>query len=161
MFKVTLFNKTVVVANRLAAIPYVPIPGIVTGAIYAAGDAFGAKFTFDVPKQGVIEAAILLDLDDEGIETELWLFDQDFIATADNAPWDPSDQDLSKLAAVISIVNFANANSNQVGINNGLSLPYAALVGKLYCQCVTRGTPTIAASNIPLVTLRIIDHVVP
>ena len=157
MLKVTLFNKTVMVANRLAAIPYVPIPGIGTAAAYAAGDAFGAKFTFDVPRGGVIEAAIMLDLDDEGIETELWLFDQDFTATADNSAFAPTDMDLLKLVAVISITNFADAANNRVGINNGMGLPYAAPTGKLYCQCVTRGAPTIAADNIPLLALRIID----
>lgn len=161
MLKVTLFNKTVMVANRVAASPYVAIPGIGTGSAYASGDAFGAKFTFDVPKSGVIEAAVLLDLDDEGIETELWLFDRDFDATADNAAFDPSDIDLLKLVAVISLTNFANAASNQVAINNGLNLPYTAAAGKLYCQCVTRGTPNIAANNIPLVQLRIISHEVP
>lgn len=144
--------------QRVAVIPYVQISGIGVAAAYAAGDAFGTMLTFDVPKQGVISAAIMLDLDDEGVETELWLFDRPFATTADNSAFDPSDIDLQKLVAVISITNFANAGSNQVGINNGLDLPYAAPEGKLYCQCVTRGTPNIAAANIPYVTLRIIDH---
>ena len=157
MPKVRLVNKTLVVATRVADSPYVQIPGIGKAAAYAAGDAFGGKSTFDVPKSGIIEAVVMLDLDDEGIETELWLFGRDFDATADNSAFAPTDMDLRKLVAVISITNFANASSNQVGINNGLSLPYAAPTGKLYCQCVTRGAPNIAADNDPLVALRIID----
>lgn len=161
MLKFMLFNRTVVVANRLAPIPYKEIPGIGTGSAYTAADAFGTKFWFDVPKHGVIEAVVYLDMDDEGIETEIWCFNEDFDATTDNDAFAVSDIDLRKLVAVISIVKFANAANNQVGINNGLQLPYTATSGKLYCQCVTRGAPNIAAANIPQITLRIIDYEVP
>ncbi len=146
------------VRAKVASTPFVEIQGIVTGAAYASGDAFGSKFSIDVPKIGVLQTAIMLDLDDEGIETELWLFRNDFTATTDNAAFAVSDADLLLLEAVIGITNFANAGNNQVGINNGLNLPYTAPEGKLLCQCVTRGVPNIAAINIPRVALRIISY---
>ena len=146
------------VVGRVFSTPYMEIPIIGTGSAYAAGDAFGGKFTIDVPKIGIIETAIMLDLDDEGIETEIWLFRGDFVATTDNNAFAVSDADLLLLEAIIGITNFANANANQVGINNGLDLPYIAPQGKLHCQCVTRGVPNIAASNIPWVALRGINY---
>ena len=122
---------------------------------YTAGDAFGDKFVVPLPSKGIIETAIMLDLDDEGITTELWLFRTDFTATADNAAFAVTDADLPNLEAVISITNFANASNNQVGIANNLGLVYTAPTKQLYCQCVTRGTPNIAAGSRPLVALRI------
>ena len=137
---------------------WMEIPGIGTGVAYAAADAFGGKFPIPVPSKGIIQTAMMLDLDDEGIETELWLFGEDFTATADNDPFAVSDADLPKLEVVIGIVNFANVANNQVGINNGLNLPYIIPGGRFWCQCVTRGAPNIAAANIPRVSLRITDY---
>ena len=80
--------------NQVFSTPYMEVPGIGTGAVYAAGEAFGSKFHFNVPKRGVIQTVIMLDLDDEGIETELWLFRNDFTATADNSAFAITDLDL-------------------------------------------------------------------
>ena len=137
---------------------WIEIPGIGLAAAYTAADAFGGKFEISVPSKGVIQTAMMLDLDDEGIETELWLFSGDFTATADNDAFAVTDVDLLKLEVIIGIVNFANAANNQVGINNGLNLAYLAPKGRFWCQCVTRGTPNIAAANIPRVALRITDY---
>lgn len=138
--------------------PYTAIPGIGTAAAYLAGDAFGTKFNIDVPRSGKFTEAIILDLDNEGATTEIWLFNKDFADTADKDPWAPSDGDLVNLQQIISIANFATANANRVGINSGLGLGYAAPEGKLYCKCVTRSTPNIAAGKIPLVRLIIDDY---
>ena len=138
--------------------PYTQVTGITTGAVYAAGEAFGGKFIIPVPRIGVITVAMMLDLDDEGKETELWLFNSDFTATTDNAAFAVTDLDLLKLVSPISIVNFADANVNQVGENSGLALPYTSPQAQLWCQCVTRDTPNIASGNIPLVRLAGISY---
>ena len=136
-------------------IPFQDIEGIVAGVAYASGDAFGGKFVIHgVPAVGYIDSVILLDLDDEGINTELWLFDSDFTATADNVAFAISDADLKKLLWVIRLTNFADAANNQVAESNNLDLPYIAPEGLLYCQCVTRGVPNIAAANIPMISIR-------
>ena len=145
----SFIQNIVRVAGKSCITPYLVIPGIGTGVAYVSGDALGTMFSIPVPKSGVIETAIMLDLDDEGIQTELWLFREAFTATVDNDAFAVSDQDLLKLIAVISITNFANAGNNQVGINNGLSLPYTAPEGCFYCQCVVRGVPNIAADHLP------------
>ncbi len=134
--------------------PYMEVPGITTGAVYAAGEAVGGKFTISVPRSGIITVAMMLDLDDEGKEMELWLFDGDFTATTDNTAFAVTDADLLKLAVPpISLVNFADANVNQVISNTGLALPFEAPLRELWCQCVTRDTPNIASGNIPLIRL--------
>lgn len=151
-------DSTIAVTGKLFSTPYTEIPGIGTGSVYASGDAFGTKFTFDVPKTGVIETAIILDMDDEGKTVELWLFRRDFTVTTDNDAFAVTDVDLRALEVVISITNYANANVNQVGINNGLSLIYTAPEGLLYGQCVTRDTHNIAAGNIPYIALRLLSY---
>ena len=137
--------------------PYTTIPGIGPASAYASGDAFGIKFIIDVPRSGKFTEAILLDLDNEGATTEIWIFNKDFADTDDNSAWAPADVNLVDLQQVISIANFALANANRVGINSGLGLPYTAPEGKIYCKCVTRGTPNIAAGKSPLVRLAIDD----
>ncbi len=146
------------VVGRVFATPYIEIPGIATASAYTAADAFGTDFFFDVPTRGVIETAILLDFDDEGTQVDLWLFRSPFVITADHDEFAVTDADLLLLEVVIEINNFTNANANQVGINNGLNLPYIAPLGKLYCQCVTRSTPTIAVANLPRVALRGLNY---
>lgn len=134
----------------------ITIPGIGAAAIYADLDAFGTKFWVDVPKSGVIQSAIMYDVDDEGITTELWLFNADFTETADNAAFEVSDADLVKSEGVISIATFHNAANNQVGRVDGLAKSYVAPSGRLWIQAVTRGTPTIAAGQSPMIALRIV-----
>ena len=147
------FLKELVGQGKPFQTSYMTIPGIGTGSAYASGEAFGTIFELQVPKRGIIDMAIMLDLDDEGIQTELWLFSEKFTPTADNNAFAVTDNDLMNLQVIISVSAFANANVNQVGINNGLHIPYFAPKGILYCQCVTRGVPNIAAGHLPLVRL--------
>ena len=128
----------------------IPIPGIGTGSAYASGDAFGTKFDFVVPTEGVFSTVVFYDLDNEGIVKEIHLFDSDFTATADNSPFDPSDSDLQRSVGVINIATFyANAN-NQLAIATP-ALYYKAPQGKLWAQVVTRGVDNIASGSIPLI----------
>lgn len=131
------------------------ISGIGTAVAYATGDAFGAKFAIDVPKQGTISNVVFLDLDDEGIAKDLVLFRADIAGTADNAAFDPTDVELLMCVGVISITDFKNFNSNQVGVATP-ALSYVAPAGQLYGQFVTRGVDNIAAGNIPQFSLTIV-----
>ena len=142
-------------SGKLFITPFQDIGGIVTGVAYASGDAFGGKFAvLGIPERGYISSVILLDKDDEGIITELWIFDRDFTATADNAAFAISDADLERLLWVIKITNFVDAANNQVAETNNLELPFIAPDRMFYIQCVTRGVPNIAAGNIPMISIR-------
>jgi len=134
----------------------IAVPGITTGAAHAAGDALGISFIIPVPRSGIIQTAILYDLDDEGIETDLVLFSKPFTGTADDAAFDVSDVDLPNSIGTITWSTFKNFASNQVSTAAALGLAYVAPEKLVYCQMVTRGAPNIAAANIPLVSLIIL-----
>lgn len=145
------------VVGKTVDTEFTTIPGIVTGIAYASGDAFGAKFTIDVPHSGVIHTALMLDKDDEGLETELVLFRGDFVATADNSAFAVTDADLQDFVGTISFTVFKNFDANQVCTVSALGLAYKAPQGKLWIQAVTRGAPNIAAASLPMVKLVILS----
>lgn len=127
-------------------------PTISAASIYAAKDAVGGKLTFaDAARASgggiIIEAATLIDLDQEMAVTELVLFDQDFTNTADNSPFDPSDADLANVIGVIPFTVYADFTDNSVAYRSGLGLAAKLAGTSLYGQLVTRGTPTYTATS--------------
>jgi hypothetical protein len=124
------------------------IPGIGTASAYAAGDAFGTQLDVIVPDEGTISNVFLLDYDDEGLRKDIVLFDRPFTATADNAAFAPSDEDLLHCIGVVTIDFFYNFANNQIGIATP-ALGYVAIGETIYCQVVTQGADNIAAQAIP------------
>lgn len=135
----------------------VTIPGIGTAAAYATGQAFGTKFTIDVPLSGIIHTAIYLDKDLESIECDLILFTRDFAGTADKSAFAPTDTELQDFLSTITFATFKAFSVNSVSTASALGIAYVAPERKLYCQMVTRGTPNIAAGNLPMVALTILS----
>lgn len=133
------------------------IPGIGTGVAYTAGDAFGAAFSMDLPKQGIIHAATFVDKDDEGIETDLVLFNKPFTGTADNEAFTVSDADMENCIGTITFATFKNFAVNQMSTAGAMGLAYIAPEGTIYIQAVTRGAPNIAAGASPMVSLVILS----
>jgi len=137
----------------------VEVPGIVTASIYVAGDAVGTIFTFGgVPKQGTIQTGVYLDKDDEGIETDIIIFNKAITSVADHDPFGVSDADLDSLVGTITFSTFLDLINNQSSVASGLFLTYTAPEETLFVQMVTRGTPSIAASNLPQFRLTILSH---
>ena len=127
------------------------IPGIVTGAAYAAGDAVGIQFGFDVGcPSGVIHTALLFDLDDEGIELYLHLYKRPIVGTADNAAYAPSDaEELSKVGT-LDFTTFINSGNNQSSQISSAGIAFVcdqSYAGNLFAQAATNGAPNIAAGN--------------
>jgi len=129
----------------------IPLTGIGTGAAYASGDAFGAKGSFLAPVSGIIQTAIYYDLDDEGLEMDMVRFRADFVATADNSPFDPTDLDLQLSIGTVTwlTTDFKNFANSQIATARGLGQDYVAPEGRIYYQFVARGAVNIAASNLP------------
>ena len=148
------------VAERLGSAfqsEVIPIPGIGTGSAYAAGDAFWGKFQIGVPKRGTIITAIMVDPDDEGIATEVYLSQADFTATADNSAFTFSDTaEAYTTEGYLLFDVWKDYGSVRVSEASNVPKQYWAPTGRLYCQCVTRGAPNIAAGKIPRVMLRIL-----
>ena len=132
---------------------WMTIPGIGTGAAYAASDAFGTMGVIpNVPAHGIISAVKFLDMDDEGLAKTLCLFDNVFAFTADNGALDIADFDnlLSQGTISISAADFIDMGSSRVATTLNINLPYSAPLGRLYYQWRTEGADNIGAGAVPL-----------
>ena len=149
----------VVSLGKLTVVPPFEIPGIGTAAAYASGDALGTKFELaGVPKSGRIIEARFHDLDNEGIDKELWVLDGNFTAQADNDAFALSDADNLQVIAVFVFSTWRPATNNQVGLTLNTPAAYFAPHGKLFCQIKTLGVDNIAAGSIPRLSLVIERH---
>lgn len=127
-------------------------PTITAGA-YAAGDAVGGLLTFAnaalvAGGGGVILSAVIIDDAGQDAELELWLFNQTFVAMADNAPWAPAEADLEHLVGIISTEDSAQgwlAAGTPSAVDIEVSKRFDCAATSLYGQLVTRGTPTFVA----------------
>lgn len=125
--------------------------------IYASGDALGAKTSFpNVPEHGVIHSIIVIDRDSENVNLDLVLFRTDIAGTAANSAFDPTDAELSTLVGSVLVDTWKSFSDNSMGIETNIGLPYWAPAGRLYFQCVTRGTPTYTAVTDLLIALAIV-----
>jgi len=133
-------------------------PTISAAAIYAAGDALGGRLEFAAAAlaggSGMITKVVIVDEDQELAPVDMVLFDQAFTATADNAPFDPSDADLANVIGYVdvAVTDFADFTDNSVAAKtSGLRMPFAydLVAGGtiLYGQLVVRSTPTYTATD--------------
>jgi hypothetical protein len=132
-------------------------PTISAAAIYAAGDAIGGQLVFAAAgalwgEGGEITKVVIVDDDREMAPIDLVLFDRTFTATADNAPFDPSDADLENCIGYIDVAatDYGAFVDNAVAAKaSGLRMPFdfklPAGAVALYGQMVVRGTPTYTA----------------
>jgi len=128
-------------------------PTITAGA-YSAKDAVGGLLTFANAARvsggkSVLNSVVIIDYDDEEAGLELWLFDQTFSATADNAAWDPSDADLANCVGVvpISAADYYSAADNGVATVPGVGLEFKLAGTSLFGQLKCTGTPTYTATS--------------
>lgn len=137
-------------------------PTITAGA-YSAGDAVGGLLTFSNAARAsggsiVIEAAVLIDYDQELAPIELVLFDRTFTNTADNSPFDPSDADLANVVGVIPFSTYYSFNDNSVAPRSALGLAAKLNGTDLFGQLVVRTAPTYTATSDISVILHIIQN---
>ena len=125
--------------------------------IYASGDALGAVASFtNVPEHGVIHAIIVNDRDSENVNLDVVMFRRSIVGSAANAAFAPSDAELNDSIGSVLIDTWKSFSTNSQGIETSIGLPYWAPLGILYFQCVTRGTPTYAASTDLQIALQIV-----
>lgn len=128
-------------------------PTISAAAIYAAGDALGGRLDFanavsEAGGTGIVTKVVIVDDDQELAPIGIVFFNQAFAATADNAPFDPSDADLQNCIGHITIAqtDYANFNDNAVATKRDVGFEFVLAAGTmLYAQMVVRATPTYAA----------------
>lgn len=136
---------------------------IVTGAAYADLDAMGVTpFLVSggphaVPRSGVIQSAIYIDRDDEGLQIDLWLFTAQVGNQTDNSAFVVSDADLTRVIDVIQFSSFRDANTGQVSVVNGIGTAYELQPGEnMYGLLQARGALNIAAGALPLFNIKIL-----
>jgi hypothetical protein len=128
---------------------------VITAGAYVADDALGGKMQFlrasrshDTnnvgPKTGLIHGFQVVDEAKQNAEIDVYLFDQDFTPTADNAPFDPSAADLKNCFAVIHVqaADYVVAANRNIATEPGLSVPMVLQGNILYAQAVVRTAPT-------------------
>ena len=137
------------------------VPGIVTGAAYAASDTFGQLFEIpDVARVPggtfVITTAMFYDYDNEGIAKTLHLFRQPVTVAADNAAWAISDAHAAYLmpGGPIKFTSFDTHSNNQTSpaapALYGVCHPGTASIWGCF---QTTGADNIAAGSLPVVSL--------
>lgn len=158
---VEALTELVSATNTITSCPEKPleIPGIAVADAFDAGDCFGTVMTIIVPKKGILYGATYFDLDDEGSQIDLEVFKHSITQIASDAAWAPSDTDILNFIAEIQFVGaaFDDHGTCQTCETRNLGIAYTAPVGKLYIQAVCRGTPNIAAGNVPRVQLHILS----
>jgi len=132
-------------------------PTISAAAIYAAGDALGGLLTFAAAARvagggGTITKVVVIDEDQERAPVDVVFFDRTFGATADNAPFDPTDADLANCIGYLDVAatDYENFVDNSVAVKaSGLRMPFdydlVAAGTSLFAQMVVRSTPTYTA----------------
>ena len=125
----------------------------VTAGAYSAKDAVGGLLTFAgasaiYGRGGVIKNVLILDDAGQDAGLELWLFKETFTAMSNNAAWNPSQADLRKLVAIISIPagSYHDAGTESAA-DVEVSKRYDLTGTSLFGQLVTRGTPTYVATD--------------
>ena len=152
---VRIDGKVITVSDDPVIVREFAIPGIVAAVAYTAGDAFGGRFEINVPEYGTITNVAFMDLDDEGINKDMVLFNAPFLATADNSPIALLDFELKAACIyVVQISTWIDFLDNRVGISEP-ALYYHAPKKKLWGQFVTRGVDNIAAGQEPIIRVTI------
>ena len=133
----------------------VQLPGIVTGGGHIAGECLGLITQLSVPKRGIIVSATYYDLDYEGTQVDLEIFNHLITQVADAATWTLSDIDVLYFIKEIQFFAFDLHTASATSEANNIGRAYVAPEGKLYIQAVCRATCDIATGSEPRFQLQI------
>ena len=124
--------------------PYVVLD--VDTSIYTSGDALGAVFQIpNVPEHGTIMSINVLDHDSENDNLDVYFFKASIAETSENGAFSPTDAEMENCLGAVLVDTWKVQEDNGLGVVDNVGLPYWAPEGILYCQAVTRGTPTYTA----------------
>lgn len=117
--------------------------GYFTSAAYSSGDALGFPFRVDL---NLVWNAIIIDAAKQITKAKLYFFTGPFVESADNAAFNPSDADASKLCGYIAIATSVVLTSNHIVTQGNTALPVHLGTGPVWCQLVVdTDTPTFLA----------------
>lgn len=139
----------------------VPFPIDTFAAIYVAAEAMGAMGFIRTPRAGILQAATLYDVDDEGTQVDVYLSSEPFVAAADNAAFSitafsATNRDALNQITTLEFTTFKDNINGQFSEQANIGIPFKAPHGGMYFQGITRATPTIAAEKAPRFKVRIL-----
>ena len=102
---------------------------------------------------GTITKVVIVDDADQEAPIDIVFFSEPFAATADNAPFDPTDADMQNCLGYIDVAatDYASFTDNGVATKtSGLRMPFDFVLpvnGRLYAQKVIRDAATYVATD--------------
>jgi len=144
---------------RIAICPEVPvmIPGITAADALDANDCMGLIVVLKVPKSGIIQSALLVDPDDEGLQIDLEIFKAPIAQVANDAAFAPTDDESFNFVTEINFDTYNDHGVFQTAEVKNIGTAYNAPNGKFFIQAVTRGAHNIAAGASPRYQLQILS----
>jgi len=151
--------------NTAKAVSTVTRPNDTTA--YTAGDVVadtpGTRFTFSglpisTGQGGMIQTVVVIDsvVAATPPDLELWLFDADVAAIADNAAFAPTDAELLNLVGIVTLAtaSFKKGTVNQACVSQNLGCSFKSDI--LYGVLVVRNAYTPTANEVFKVVLSVI-----
>ena len=156
------FESVVSAINALQTTNIVSCPitprqvGGVSANTFTADDAFGLLMEIAVPKRGIIVSATFHDLDNEGTQMDMEIFNSKPTQVASEATWTLSSADNPKFVTELAFFAFDDHTASQTSEIKNIGKGYTAPLGKLWIQMVCRGTPDMASVSVnPMLQLQV------
>ena len=140
--------------TRLVRLGPTEIPGITAANAFDALDQFGTVLTFtDVPGAGTIHEINFHDLDDEGIDKQVWIFSAPPTLADSDAAFSIADEDNLKQIGVFIFSTWRDGINSQMGKTANTPCDYVMAGNKFYVAVQTAGVDNIAAGSMPQISM--------
>jgi len=130
------------------------VQGVVPAVAYTANDAVGAVFSVEAPKEGWITGFKLIDPDDDTLALTAHVYNELFVGAADNAAYTVAAAYARFFVTSATFSTSTDEGSFKTSEAVGESF-YRSPTGRLWIQCSTTGTPTIATGLSPILQIGI------
>lgn len=134
----------------------------VAAAAHVAGDALGGKISVTAALResglgGVLAAITIINSSTQTFEVDVFFFDQDFQAVADDAPFSTTDADTLGTGTKVIGVETVTASEFKTTANHAIATHECAFPlhvldgpGTIFCQMVTRTAFTPGVNGITI-----------
>ena len=129
------------------------IPGITPADAFDANDAVGSRFEIAVPIRGKIVCANLIDPSDVTLALTVHLFSRAITVATSDAAFTISAADARFWVTSILFDAPLDIGSARVAEELNINKGYYSPTGRLWGQCSTTGTPTVANGLSPILVI--------
>lgn len=140
-------------------------PTVSTSPAYSSADAVGGLMTFSNAVAvsgygGVLQSVIVIDKANQKPALQIYISNQTFTASTDNAAFTVSDADVVNAVGYVSIAATdwqSNGTANAVATKAGIGLAFHPNTTDLFAQMQTTSTPTFASTSDIIVIFEILQ----